>query len=279
MKVATLTTDFGLEDWFVGVMKGVVLKRAPRVAIVDVTHGIPLGDIRAGAFALWAAFRFFPAGSIHVAVVDPGVGSARAALAVQTEHCCFLAPDNGILSFALRLEPPRSVRRIENRRIISRPVSCSFHGRDVFAPAAGFLANGGTLDKLGPATEASVWLPWPEPRQHRHGWRGEVVYVDRFGNAITNLGLSQLSDREQVVSKTQPCCAVALRNGRQAPFGTQYQEVPPGCPVVIVGSTGLLEIALNGGHAAPELGLKVGDRVTLRAALGERVRGKRARLA
>src|SRR5208283_126339 len=164
MNLITLTTDFGTRDWFVGTMKGVILSRCPRAAIVDITHEIPAGDIRAGAFALAAGCRFFPKGTVHVAVVDPGVGSARHAIVVQTANYFFVGPDNGVLSFALAKEKIKTIRRLENKGIFLQPVSCTFHGRDIFAPVAARLCRGFPIHKLGPLQKDFVRLPWPEPR-------------------------------------------------------------------------------------------------------------------
>ena len=197
MSVITLTTDFGTRDWFVGTMKGVIASIAPRSTVVDLTHDLPPGDIRGGAFALAASHRFFPKGTIHVAVVDPGVGSRRKAIAVQTAKGVFVGPDNGVLSWALAKEKIRAIHALENEAYFLQPVSRTFHGRDIFAPVAAHLSRGVPIQKLGPALKDFVRLDWPEPRVRRGGFEGEVVYIDRFGNAITNLegGLVEGSDR------------------------------------------------------------------------------------
>ena len=155
--------------------------------MVDLTHDLPPGDIRGGAFALAASHRFFPKGTIHVAVVDPGVGSRRRAIAVQTAKGVFVGPDNGVLSWALAKEKVRAIHALENEAYFLQPVSRTFHGRDIFAPVAAHLSRGVPIQKLGPALKDFVRLDWPEPRVRRGGFEGEVVYIDRFGNAITNL--------------------------------------------------------------------------------------------
>lgn len=255
MRLITLTTDFGTQDWFVGTLKGVILGIAPRATVVDITHGIPAGDLRAGAFALAAACRFFPAGTIHVAVVDPGVGSRRAAIAVRTARATFIGPDNGVLSWALRNETIKAIRRMENRRCFLPEISRTFHGRDVFAPVAAHLSRGASFARLGPRTSDYVRLPWPEVRRMDKGVEGEVLCIDRFGNAITNLPAGAFPEggatRLQVCRRGQPVCAV----------GDCYQAVALGHPVAVWGSSGYLEIAVNGGSAAGKLGLKVGDLV------------------
>lgn len=255
----TLTTDFGTTDWFVGTMKGVIAQVAPGVRVVDLTHGIPPGDIRAGAFALAAGCRFFPKGTIHVAVVDPGVGSARQALAVRTEHYWLVGPDNGVLSWAAAKERVRAVHALENRSYFLGSISRTFHGRDIFAPVAAHLARGVPIRKLGRALEGWVRLPWPAWRQIEGGVEGEVVYVDGFGNAITNLDEAVL----QGFGQARP--GVWQGRKRLCELGSCYQAVPHGRAIAVLGSSGFLEIALNGGNAAGRLGLRSGSRIQVRA--------------
>jgi len=188
VSVITLTTDFGTYDWFVGTLKGVIADIAPKAKVIDLTHDLPPGDIRGGAFALEAGCRFFPKGTVHVAVVDPGVGSRRKAIAVQTASGVFVGPDNGVLSWALAKEKFVAIQVLENEDYFLHPVSQTFHGRDVFAPVAAHLSRGVPIKKFGPALKDFVRLDWPEPRRQRGGVEGEVVYIDRFGNAITNIG-------------------------------------------------------------------------------------------
>jgi hypothetical protein len=278
----TLTTDFSLGDWFAGTMKGVILGIAPDAAIVDITHEIPPGDIRAGAFALAVSRRFFPKGTVHVCVVDPGVGSARKGIAAQTDNGFFVGPDNGVLSWALALENIRSIRQLENERYFLRPVIRTFHGRDIFAPVGAHLSRGLPIRKLGPPVEEFVRLSRPQPRQTSNTIHGEVVYIDRFGNCITNIpndpfqGIgartalsagfrspnradkgvrTPRADSWAVFTKGKPICPVA----------PSYQSVRMGLPVAVPGSSGFLEIAVNGSSAARRLGLKVGGPVEVRA--------------
>jgi len=255
MQIITLTTDFGTQDWFVGAMKGVILGLAPRAAIVDLTHEIPAGDIRAGAFALAAGCQFFPKGTVHVAVVDPGVGGARKAIAVRTANYFFVGPDNGVLSFALTREKIKSVRRLENADYFLQPVSRTFHGRDIFAPVAAHLSRGARVSKFGPPQKDFVRLPWPRPRARANRVEGEVVFIDRFGNAITNIANADLNtpNRLKVFLGRKLLCPVK-------PF---YQSVSAGRAVAVPGSGGFLEIAVNGGSATKRFGLKPGDRVKL----------------
>ena len=258
MNIITLTTDFGLADWFVGTMKGVMLAINPRVSLVDVTHGIPAGNIRAGAFVLAAGFQFFPQRTIHVAVVDPGVGTQRRILAVQTDRFVFLGPDNGVLSLALARQKPVAIHLVTNTRFFLKPVSQTFHGRDVYAPAAAHLSTGIPLRKLGPPIEDFVRLEWPQPLIDQGEITGEVLYIDGFGNGITNITNSALSTFDPAN------CEVFLRRKRLCRVRASYQSVPLGKPVAVVGSAGLLEIAVNCGSAGKSFRLKIGDLATVR---------------
>ncbi|TMP99216.1 MAG: SAM-dependent chlorinase/fluorinase, partial [Verrucomicrobia bacterium] len=210
VRVITLTTDFGATDWFVGTMKGVILGISPRAQIVDLTHEIAAGDIRAASFVLAAGCRFFPPGTIHVVVVDPGVGSHRIILSVQTKNYTFLGPDNGVLSPALANEGVKAVYQVTNKKFFLSPVSQTFHGRDLFAPVAGYLMNGVPPQKLGSKVHDFVRLEWPQPRRSKNEVRGEILYIDHFGNAISNLAESLLSsfdpDRCELLVKRKHWC-------------------------------------------------------------------------
>ena len=254
----TLTTDFGTKDWFVGTMKGVMLGICPEASIVDVSHDISHGDIRGGAFALAASYQYFAPGTIHLAVVDPGVGGNRAAILVQTAEYFFVGPDNGVLSWALRQEKIKAIRKLENEKYFLRSISQTFHGRDIFSPVAAHLAKGVPVEKFGPAQKQLVTLLWPKPQRTRKEVTGEILYVDRFGNAITNIRSEFLDgfDREN--------CQVILRRKAIARLKRYYEEVPPGEAACVTSSSGFLEIAINGGSAAERLKLKVGDAVEVR---------------
>jgi S-adenosyl-L-methionine hydrolase (adenosine-forming) len=254
----TLTTDFGARDWFAGTLKGVVLGVNPRAVIVDLTHEVPPGDIRAGAFALMAACRHFPRGTVHVAVVDPGVGGRRRAIAVQTANYHFAGPDNGVLSWALAREKIKAIRRLENPKYFLKTISRTFHGRDIFAPVAAHLSCGASLQKLGRELTDFVRLPWPEPARHPGEIRGEIVYIDHFGNAITNIeaGMVRINRKStcEVIGKRKVRCALA----------EFYGAVPAKSPVAVIGSSGFLEIAVNGGSAAKRFGLTTGGAAIVR---------------
>jgi S-adenosylmethionine hydrolase len=269
----TLTTDFGTRDWFVGTMKGVIGRLAPKTVVVDSTHEIPPGDIRAGAFALLASYNYFPKGTIHLVVVDPGVGTSRKALVVQTLNYVFVGPDNGVLSWALAREKIKALHAIENPKYCLNPISWTFHGRDVFAPAAAHLSRGISLGALGPRRKNYVRLGWPRPRFGAKGIRGEVIYVDRFGNGITNIDEASLNSwhggRASVFLGRKELCGVEA----------SYGSVPLGRPVAVPGSSGFLEIAVNRGSAAQVLGLQVGTAIGLRPSSNtRRVKGPDFRL-
>jgi S-adenosylmethionine hydrolase len=273
MSVITLTTDFGLDDWFVGALKGAILACCPTAQTVDLTHGVPPGNIRAGAFALWAGSDRFPRGTVHLAVVDPGVGGSRPAIAVRTERFTFVGPDNGLLAWALARERVRAIHRLENTRLFRHPVSATFHGRDVFAPITAFLACGGTLRRVGPRVADYTRLPWPAPVRRPDGVAGEILYLDRFGNAITNLDAPSLSCLDLLAAE------VKLPGGRRCPVREYYGAVPPGQAVALLGSCGLLEIAIGGGHAARQLRLQPGEPVALVAPRSRRRNRHRVGLA
>ncbi len=240
-------------------MKGVMLGINPRATVVDLTHEIPPGDIRAGAFALRASYRFFPEGTVHLAVVDPGVGSPRNAVAVKTAKYCFVGPDNGVLSWALTREKVIAVREILDESYFLRPVSRTFHGRDIFAPAAAHLSRGLPLHKLGPALEDLIRLSWPEPQKREKHLEGEVIYVDHFGNVITNITAADLeavgpgADLEIVRGNKTICDLAAF-----------YGAVPFRKGAAVLGSSGFLEIAINGGNASEELKIRIGTAITVR---------------
>lgn len=238
-------------------MKGVLLGLHPRARLVDITHEIPPGDIRAGAFALAASYGFFPRGTVHLAVVDPGVGSRRRAIVVQTANHVFVGPDNGVLSLALERETIQAVHQILNEELFLRPVSATFHGRDIFAPVAAKLSKGMPLRKVGAPTKAFVKLSWPEPRQTANSIQGEIAYIDRFGNAITNIGHATLATLREGTPE------IIFRGKRLCALGPFYQAVSRGKPVGVPGSSGFLELAVNGGSAAKKFKLELGEAVVV----------------
>lgn len=259
--VITLTTDFGTRDAFVGIMKGVILRAAPSARIVDLTHSVPAQNVTAGAHALASAIRFFPPGSIHVAVVDPGVGTRRRALAVEIDDAWLVGPDNGVLSLAA---PARNVRRIldvSRSPVRLRPVSRTFHGRDVFAPVAAALAAGIDPTKLGRPTRTMERLRTRSARRHGDALVGEVLFADGFGNLATSL---TRADLEHAAFRGRRLSITIA--GHVVPFRTSYAGVAVGRPVALLNSSDLVEIAVNHGSAARVLGAEPGARVTIERA-------------
>lgn len=251
-----MTTDFGLVDPFVGIMKGVIAARAPDVRIIDVTHGIPPQDVLGGALVLRHAVPYFPAGTVHVAVVDPGVGSARRALCVETATATLVGPDNGLLSLAA---PPASVRRVvelTEERFFLTPRSATFHGRDVFAPVAAALATGTDPDAFGPRRPTIERLTLPEPVRRGRALHGQVIYVDRFGNLVTNLS-GHAFPRDAV--------SISIGQVRIRGLSSSYAAVTRDTPVAVVNSWDLLEIAVRDGSARERLGVGVGEPVVAEA--------------
>jgi len=257
MPLITLTTDFGETDHFAGVMKGVILSLAPRATIVDITHGVTPFETAEAAFTIGEAARYFPKKTIHVVVVDPGVGSERRPILVEAEGQYFLAPDNGVLSLILARSRCK-VRRLANRRFQLKEVSNTFHGRDIFAPAAAHLARGAKPAQFGPLVNDPLRTPIGEPtRIGTRCWAGAVMKVDRFGNLITNYHVSrfpQVQTRPIVLNAGVHTVEKVVRC---------YAEAEPGTPVALVGSSGYLEIALNQGSAAKALGLGTGASLEL----------------
>ena len=250
-----MTTDFGLSDWFVGVMKGVILSLCPRAPIVDISHGVQAGDIVAGALVLREAYSFFPPGTVHMGVVDPGVGGERAPIAVRTKRYLFVGPDNGLVSLAAGEDGVEEIVSIEMPRFMLEEVSGTFHGRDIFAPAAAHLAGGVRMDELGPRLEGMKRLEIGAVRREGQSIEGEVIYADRFGNLITNIR------REEIGSEK-----IEVEVGGESVRGllASYSSAAPGEPLALIGSGGYLEISVNGGSAAERFGAVRGSPVKIR---------------
>jgi len=257
--IITLTTDFGRQDGYVGAMQGVILNICPTATIVHLSHSIPPQDINAAAFILYQIFQYYPAHTVHCVVVDPGVGSKRRAVAVRTDHGTFVGPDNGVFSLALRAEGVNVLEAVTltNPDYQLSGVSATFHGRDIFAPAAAFLARGTEPDRLGPAAINLVQidhLRLPEPGQPVEA--AHIIHVDHFGNLILNITELHL-DR-----KDNPRFTIA---GQTIPrLSRTFADVAAGELLAYVGSShGHLEIAVRNGSAARRLGVKAGARVTV----------------
>ncbi len=254
-RIITLTTDFGQADPWVGMMKGVMLSINPSLAIVDVTHEIPPQDINKASFFMGSIGRYFPEGTIHVCVVDPGVGSEREPVIIQTQHCFYVGPNNGVFSTLDSRIKKSAV--IKSRRYVPGDVGATFHGRDVFAPVAAHLATT-PVEEFGPAVKKLVKLDLPKPRREKDGGvSGEIIYFDRFGNAFTNI------TKEMVKTAKAGRAAVPLRNLEVRGFSGFYRSVPKGAPGAIINGFGLLEIFSPDGNAREEFGLEMGDRVSV----------------
>jgi S-adenosylmethionine hydrolase len=253
MKTISLLTDFGLTDAYVGVMKGAILTHVDRpVQLVDLSHGVAPGDISGAAYLLASSWRYFPPGTIHVAVVDPGVGSKRRILIAEADGAVFIAPDNGLLTRVLGEAEKRRVYSIENRVFYLSPMSRTFHGRDVFAPLAAAMVRGIKLEDLGNVIEDWVTLPL-QLAEHGEGGAvsGQVIYIDRYGNMVTNIAGNELPLSPVVHVKDKKLRGVS----------GSYGAVAEGEALAIVGSTHRLEISVRGGSAAAVFGMKVGDAV------------------
>jgi S-adenosylmethionine hydrolase len=259
--VVSLTTDFGIADPFVAIMKAVIVGIQPEARIVDITHDVPPHDVLDAAFRLRCAFAFFPHGSVHVVVVDPGVGSRRRPLLMITENHRFVAPDNGVLSLVGDVEEVRTVYHMTAGHYFRPEVSATFHGRDVFAPAAAWLTRGVDPENLGEPVEDWKRLSIPPARITGEGTlQGVVLAVDRFGNVSTCIPRSLL---EQFAASAGALVleAAGARVGRQV---EAYHEIARGETAFLVNSAGLVEIAANQRSAARDLGLKRGDKVEIK---------------
>jgi len=258
--VIALLTDFGLRDHYVGAMKGAILSVCPEASLVDVVHDLPPHDITAGALALEATYRFFPPGTVFVAVVDPGVGSRRRGIGLAAGGWLFVGPDNGLFTLLLDAHPGAPVHLIANPALSRVPVSPVFHGRDVFGPAAGWLARGRSLAELGPQVTDPVRLELPRKRSHHDEWQGAVIHVDRFGNLTTNL---DERDLDSLAGSGREGVEVVLGEA-VLPLVRTYADVAVGQPCALVGSGGRVEIAINQGRAADSLSAGKGTPVLLR---------------
>lgn len=254
--IVTFTTDFGTDDHYAGTMKGVVLGINPEAKLVDICHAIPAFDILQGAITIAQAYRYFPSGTVHVVVVDPGVGSARRPIVADTGHHRFVAPDNGVLSFIYEREPAIAVREVTNDRLFLHPVSNTFHGRDIFAPVAAHLSRGIGIESIGPEISDYIRLGIPKPhRDNGNVVVGSVLKIDKFGNVVSNL------TPEDVAQLPGAELRVHVGSAEIAKFQHSYAGASPGELFAIFGSMGFLEIAVNQGSAAEVLQVKVGDSV------------------
>ena len=255
----TLTSDFGLKDPFVGIMKGVIAKINPGATVVDLTHGIPPQNVLAAAMILRNATEYFPRGTIHVAVVDPGVGSTRRAVLLETTEAYFIGPDNGIFSFVCAEGQAKRMIHLSNPRYYLQPTSTTFHGRDIFAPVAAYLCLGVAPDAFGEAVNDCVRISWPSIVRSARSVAGEIVYIDGFGNLFSNIreqDLTELDHRSMTVALGALTIQGLARN---------YAAVQKRQPLALINSWGLLEIAANQDSAARLFHAGIGDKVYVSA--------------
>ena len=260
--IVALLTDFGTRDHYVGTMKAVVLSVCPEATLVDITHHIPPQDVLTGALELAAAYSYFPPATVFLGVVDPGVGSARRAIAASAGGYSFVGPDNGLLSLAwANAAPPGPIVELTEKKFMRSTISKTFEGRDRFAPAAGWLARGAPLTAFGRSITDPVRLTVPAPHVVGAAIEGEVLLVDRFGNLITNI-------RDSTLRELARPTRVAIA-GRVIPSVVEtYAEAPTGALCALIGSSGYLELAINGGNAAAVLAVMRGEPVVVTAGAG-----------
>jgi S-adenosylmethionine hydrolase len=253
----TLTTDFGYVDPFVGIMKGVIARINPQAQIVDISHGVPPQNIMAAALMLRHAVSYFPPGTIHLAVVDPGVGSERRPLLVECEGNYFIGPDNGVLSLALENKQPTCLVHLSNPAYHLQPVSATFHGRDVFAPVAAYCSLGVDPSAFGAALDNFVRVNWPSVMKSDNAIEGEIVYIDRFGNLFTNVREQDLTGfrREHVSVRLGEVTIHGLASNYASARGEKF--------VAIINSWRLLEIASRNDSAQRRTSAKIGDKVQI----------------
>ncbi|MBN1679354.1 MAG: SAM-dependent chlorinase/fluorinase [Anaerolineae bacterium] len=276
--IIALITDFGTQDAYVGTMKGVLLSICPAARLVDLTHAIPPQQVRQAAYVLLTAFRHFPPETVFLVVVDPGVGTAREPVAVQTDQGVYVAPNNGVLSYVLARVQDQQAVVLDNPAYHLADVSQTFHGRDIFSPAAAHLANGVAIERLGSPADV-LRLDDPTLVITAAGIHGEVLHVDHFGNVITSIGYlawtgpDTLSltpafgaQQQAPITLNAAACSIVIGSRTLQPIHTTYGAVPPGTLTPLVGSSGQLEIGVNQGNAAQVLGVSPGDPVILRLA-------------
>jgi S-adenosylmethionine hydrolase len=268
-----ILTDFGTRDPFVGIMKGVILRINPQASLIDLSNHIPPGDVRQAAITLWSATPFFPQGSIFLTVVDPGVGTYRKPIILQTSQFTFIGPDNGVFSYVSKMEDP--AWELQNPIFSLPSPGTTFHGRDIFAPAAAHASLGIKAQEFGPVISRTIGLEWPNLEVTEREIIGEVLYVDHFGNILTSLGVFKpmrdptyrlkpwISGQKKSFIDLQNAKLV-LPNQQEIPWARTFGLIPGGQIAFILGSTGLLEIAANRANASSFLALKRGDPLILR---------------
>lgn len=258
LKPITLTTDFGHKDPFVGIMKGVIFGINPHANVIDLSHGIPAQDLLAGALVLRYAAPAFPSGTIHIAVVDPGVGSERRPLLIESEGAFFIGPDNGVLSLALEGKTVSRITHLANESYHLKPASATFHGRDIFAPVAAYLSLGIAPGDFGDSVNDFTRLAWPKVTEAAGALAGKVIYIDGFGNLITNI-------RERDLSPFDPQgLAISVAGVTVRGIASHYRSGGERVCTAIINSWGLLEIFSFKGNAQLLCGAQIGDAVSVR---------------
>ena len=254
--IITLLTDFGLKDPYVASMKGVILSINPQCTLVDITHQVSPHDIREGAFILAQTYPTFPKGTIHLSVVDPGVGSARKPILIVTKNYFFVGPDNGLFTIALERESVKQVVVLTNQKFFLSEISSTFHGRDIFAPVAAYLSLGVKPESFGPSIKSWHEIPFPDPAMKQGKLIGEIVHVDAFGNLVSNIDYKNLLK----VSKGRP---FLIKIGKRTMRGLKkgYWEGKKNEPMALFGSGGYLEISIREGNAQKILKVKRGDSI------------------
>lgn len=255
--IITLTTDFGLQDYYVGALKGVMLNIAPDVRLVDISHDVPPQDIMAGAWVMQNAAPLYPKNTVHLVVVDPGVGTERKAIALKIEGHYFVGPDNGIFSLLAKNNTFQAIH-LTNKDYWRSAPSNTFHGRDIFAPVAAHLSTGVDLNELGEPIDELETYRWASPIADKDGLQGWILHVDKFGNLITNLSASII---DEVVEEKE--VKIYVGNTILTDIVTTFGSVVEGEPAAYIGSSGMLEIAINKGDAQEMLGIKKGAQISL----------------
>ena len=274
MTTIALLTDFGCRDSYVAAMKAVILSAVPSVNLLDLTHEIAQGDIQHGAFELWRVRPYLPKGTIIVGVVDPGVGTERRAVALNTRDIYCIGPDNGLFSYLLGQDPPQEAVKINKTAGPSQAISHTFHGRDIFAPAAALIATGTPLKAMGKPVENLTRLPQPDLNYNSPGTiQGEIIHIDHFGNLITSIGQLERSDKvircvpwlddKSPIELPAEEVRIQVDTTSSLPLVQTFGDVQPGEPLAYIGSSGLLEIAVRDGSANQHFGSRRGDKITL----------------
>jgi len=268
MRIVTLLSDFGNRDQYASEMKGTILSLCPSTTVVDISHEIEKFNIRMGAFVLATASTYFPAGTVHVAVVDPGVGGQRRDLLIETQGAVYIGPDNGVLLPAALRDGVKEIRSIENREFMRSPVSSTFHGRDVLAYTAGRIACGAEASEVGPRVSDPVSVTLTGAETSHETISCEVLAIDSFGNIATTASEKDLEATgvrvgEGLVMQTK-------RRKYDLSVARTYSDTAEGRPVLLVGSYGLLEVAINKGNAARRFHLSADDKLIFRRRLGYR---------